>query len=303
MKRTTLFLLAVTTASSCLFAQTTKNPFSELGYKKQITYTSSKGEFEEFHDNADVVEIGSVYFNTKTKKVVGYVNEEKENAKVATATSAMSVDPLCEKYYWISPYAYCMNNPVKFIDPDGKVVRIPKADRQEVLKAINSRAAGTFGINKKGELYLKKSEGASGYSEYYRDRLVAAIKDPDVVNISKSSSYTDKNGVKKDVDKDAGGGVTIQKIITTTDGNGKSTTTKEADIIYSGNENKNIKDTNGNALRDEPADIIMHEFVGHAAPFTVGTDTGNAVDNENKARQQLAPGQNQERKQDPNHKE
>lgn len=119
MKRTTLFLLAVTTASSCLFAQTTKNPFSELGYKKQITYTSSKGEFEEFHDNADVVEIGSVYFNTKTNKVVGYVNEEKENAEVASATSAMSVDPLCEKYYWISPYAFCMNNPVIFTDPTG----------------------------------------------------------------------------------------------------------------------------------------------------------------------------------------
>jgi len=124
MKRTILFLLAVTTAMSCLFAQTTKNPFSELGYKKQVMYTSSKGEFEEFHGNPDVIEIGSVYFNTKTNKVVGYVNPEKEKAEVATATSAMSVDPLCEKYYWISPYAYCLNNPVKYVDPDGKDVAI-----------------------------------------------------------------------------------------------------------------------------------------------------------------------------------
>jgi len=119
MKRTILFLLAATTAMSCLFAQTTKNPFSELGYKKRVMYTSSKGEFEEFHGNPDVVEIGSVYFNTKTNKVIGYVNPEKEKAEVATATSAMSVDPLCEKYYWISPYAFCFNNPVIYTDPTG----------------------------------------------------------------------------------------------------------------------------------------------------------------------------------------
>ena len=29
-------------------------------------------------------------------------------------------DPLAEKYYNISPYAYCANNPVNFVDPDGK---------------------------------------------------------------------------------------------------------------------------------------------------------------------------------------
>ena len=35
------------------------------------------------------------------------------------------VDPLCEKYYSISPYAYCRNNPVKFVDPDGKQILTP----------------------------------------------------------------------------------------------------------------------------------------------------------------------------------
>jgi len=33
-----------------------------------------------------------------------------------------SVDPLAEKYYSISPYAYCMNNPVKYVDPDGRKI-------------------------------------------------------------------------------------------------------------------------------------------------------------------------------------
>ena len=31
-----------------------------------------------------------------------------------------SMDPLCEKYYSTSPYAWCGNNPVNYVDPDGR---------------------------------------------------------------------------------------------------------------------------------------------------------------------------------------
>ena len=40
-----------------------------------------------------------------------------------------TMDPLAEKYYSISPYAYCGNNPVNLIDPDGTII-IPKGTEE-----------------------------------------------------------------------------------------------------------------------------------------------------------------------------
>jgi hypothetical protein len=196
MKRTILFLLAATTTFSCLFAQTSKNPFSKLGYKKHISYTSSKGQFEEFHGNPDVVEIGSVYFNTKIKKVVGYVNEEKENAEVATATSAMSVDPLCEKYYWITPYAYCMNNPVKYVDPDGRVVRpAGTAELTMIQNTLPKDAQSYVRLDNNGLIDQKLLNSYAGQSQNFSSLKTMVNSNMTVdVKLDDKFTYADPNG-------------------------------------------------------------------------------------------------------------
>ena len=37
-------------------------------------------------------------------------------------------DPLAEKYYAVSPYAYCLGNPITFIDPNGESTWVKLAD-------------------------------------------------------------------------------------------------------------------------------------------------------------------------------
>lgn len=49
-----------------------------------------------------------------------------------------TMDPLCEKYYGVSPYAYCMGNPVTFVDPDGRKV---------VIGSLLGRIAAFFGAD------------------------------------------------------------------------------------------------------------------------------------------------------------
>jgi RHS repeat-associated protein len=202
------------------------------------------------------------------------------------------IDPKAEKYYNISPYVYVADNPILYIDPDGKEIIVAnKKDQGAVLKMINSKALGTFAFNKSGQLYLAKASGdVSKFSSYYQKQLVAAINDKEKINISIAQTFQSSGGTTKDVDKDAGGGVTQQA----TYPSGK----KEADVIISGNENTNLKDVNGNALTDKPADILAHELVGHAIPFITKSDTGNAVDNENKVRKET---KSPERKKEPGH--
>ena len=157
-------------AATSLCGQTETNLFAKHGLKKVMMATSSKGEFEEFHYNKEVVEISSILYNTKTKEVIGYIDESIEN-DVTSATPAMSIDPNCEKYYWISPYVYCLNNPVRFIDPDGRDVIISgdKDFQKRTFEDLQKLTSSSLVMLKNGKViessnYNEKKHGIALFS-------------------------------------------------------------------------------------------------------------------------------------------
>ena len=63
----------------------------------------------------------------------------------------LSVDPMASKYPSLSPYAYCANNPVKVVDPDGEEIWIVGEDGDQ-YKYNN----GNF-YTKDGKLYTPET--------------------------------------------------------------------------------------------------------------------------------------------------
>ncbi|MGL5787761.1 MAG: RHS repeat-associated core domain-containing protein, partial [Bacteroidales bacterium] len=45
-----------------------------------------------------------------------------------------TMDPLAEKYYSISPYAYCAGNPVMYVDPDGRKIDLYQMSEEERIQ-------------------------------------------------------------------------------------------------------------------------------------------------------------------------
>ena len=72
-----------------------------------------------------------------------------------------SIDPLCEKYYWLSPYLYCGNNPVNFFDPDGKQWE-NKEDSDKLNYAVRVRISEV--MNQMVSLTINISENSSSWS-------------------------------------------------------------------------------------------------------------------------------------------
>jgi RHS repeat-associated protein len=78
----------------------------------------------QFCDGSTASEVQSRKYNGKEFDNMHGLNTYDYGARQYNPVTARwdRVDPLCEKYYGVSPYAYCLGNPVRYIDPDGREI-------------------------------------------------------------------------------------------------------------------------------------------------------------------------------------
>lgn len=123
-----------------------------------------------------------------------------------------TMDPLAEKYYSISPYAYCVGNPVNLVDPngrDGMVTGSGTKDDPYVITAVYFYQAGENGLSND---YVKglieaisqyNNKGVCSYKDETGERIffmfsLSAVKaeDPETSRITQTGFETQNGDIR-----------------------------------------------------------------------------------------------------------
>jgi RHS repeat-associated protein len=129
-------------------------------------------------------------------------------------------DPLAEKYYSVSPYAYCSNNPINRIDPDGnadfwvngKVIGNDGVDDQRILVIKTTQTSFSEGEHRVDGAGLSKKEfnatvdfikANSGNPEAFQNNGMAYTN-----SIAIKSSADNRQAMVNEVSRDNGRGGT-----------------------------------------------------------------------------------------------
>jgi len=107
-----------------------------------------------------------------------------------------SMDPLAEKYYSVSPYVYCANNPMNFLDLHGDSVKVTIDILNDIYNALDENTNVTFQIENgyiKPESFKEQAENSN---DIFLKDLYEVASSEHQVNISASpiAIYKDNSG-------------------------------------------------------------------------------------------------------------
>ena len=182
-----------------------------------------------------------------------------------------TIDPLAEKYYNISPYAYCANNPLSYIDPSGKYITY-----------TNNSNKKTY-VYYKGNFYHKKFKRVNGHlvpkgskvfvpKNSYMLRTLQALRK---MENSQNETIKEVFNVVSDIDggkeHNIHAGLTGKGSFTRHEGRGITTTSLNFE-----EDNKNIKENENESFTDY--EVIGHELK-HAYDYQIEKNSSEEDEN------------------------
>ena len=222
-----------------------------------------------------------------------------------------TTDPLSEKYYGLSPYVYCGNNPLRYVDPDGREVRgITKQDaqnfRNDIYKVLADDKFANVRtlIDIKGKTFKsidagKLSSAMEGLTltddeSAYITMITGAINSKDVYTVEYvSGEYTSSEGAKAFVNhmnKELGEGIGDKMV--TPDGKLSSAWIRNSgDGLNVPTQNGSHSFIGGSLQGSERAVTSRHEVFGHgilaAKKLKPAENNANAIRTDNLIRRIL----------------
>jgi RHS repeat-associated protein len=156
--------------------------------------------------------------------------------------SFLTMDPLAEKYYSVSPYAYCANNPVNRIDPDGMDWYTDNDGTYQYDPNLNEK--NRYEILTKGQRYI-------GVTHQVKDKNGTVIenyrKDGSIMYSNESSGYKRIWNNSQKTGNEEMAVMTEKGVLVLPSYENNSTTATPEQYGYSW-ENGNIKDAEGNSF-------------------------------------------------------
>lgn len=114
----------------------------------------------------------------------------------STSGRFLTIDPLAEKYYSITPYTYCAGNPVRYIDPDGRQVHpAGEGELKMILNTLRKQDQKHIQLDDNGYINKKKMAKHKSNSYNYNALMTLVASDLDInVKLSTEYEYRDENG-------------------------------------------------------------------------------------------------------------
>lgn len=239
--------------------------FKKYGFDKE-PLTLSNGRYNEFFSNDEIVQIGTVLLNTKNNQVVSFIEEDttKNSYSAELSSRWLSIDPLAAKYPQVSPYVFVLNNPLIFIDPDGREVFISGALSNEALQQLQARVGSsiTLAMDDNGKITYTSNTDKNLKGDAKR---MANMVDNNSITVNLIT--TDKNETSTG-NLMIGGAFMGNTVTTDADGNTKVVANQEV--------NPNVLGS-ADAHTNTPGKMMMHEATEAYAGAQISQKAGVGV--------------------------